>query len=411
MAFEIAPLRALRFDAASGDASALAAPPYDIIGVDEHRRLLDRSPRNVVRLTLGEQPGAREPYERRAARLQAWKAEGILRADAAPAFFAYGCEYTVPGSDRRSRFLGLLALGSLHAFEERVVLPHEHTFPKVVDDRLQLLEATRTHLESIFLLFEDALRKVDALLAEASRREPLVRVEARPREHHSLWRIDGRSELAALSSLLRGQRPIIADGHHRYTTALKYRDRHPGDASARWLPMVLANLHGEGLSILATHRLVKCRGRTAAALEVLRSRLETVSGDDWDYLVETRETSQRLRVPEALRRTRQGAAASDYAILHQVVLGEWLAGICGPAGAEASIEYFKEGSGEKEALDRGDGDLLFRMRPVSPGELRAVVDGGEVFPHKTTFFYPKLWSGLVLWALDDSPAARASPAR
>jgi uncharacterized protein (DUF1015 family) len=414
--FQVAPFRPLRFQGRDGaappDLSALVAPPYDVISPDEHRKLLERSPHNIVRLTLGDRPGERAPYQERSALLSAWREEHILREAPQAALYVYGVDYAVPGSpgERRS-FRGLLALGGLHDFEEKVVLPHERTFPDVVDDRYRLLEATRTQLEPILLLYSDPRLEIDGLLAEASRGPAEPQVEARPGETHSLWAIRETATARRLQALFAPQRPIIADGHHRYTTACLYRKNHRGDPrlspGSGWQPMVLGNLFGEGLSILATHRLVRLGGREEEVLRILSARLEPApAGEPADFVVETKKETRRFRVPVPLRSRLRGVAATDYAILHQVVLKEWLAPLCGEE--EPEVRYFKEGTGEGEALRRGEGDLLFRMNPVKRGEFQKVVEGGEVFPHKTTFFYPKLWSGLSLWHLTEPEQGRGA---
>jgi uncharacterized protein (DUF1015 family) len=417
-AFEIAPLRALRFDPRSTGKSGprpldpVVAPPYDIISPDEHRALLARSPRNIVRLTLGDRPGERADYAERARMLEAWKADGTLAEDPREALFVYGADYSIPGSKEHASFRGIYALGSLHDFSEGVVLPHEHTFPKVVDDRQRLLEATRTHIESILLLYSDEAGEIDRVLMEASAGPPETEVEARPGEIHSLWSIRGRAEIDRLRDLFRRQRPIIGDGHHRYTTAVRYAAAHKGDPGAGWQPMVLGNLFGKGLSILATHRLVRVGGRIAEALRILEERmaptavpgLAAAGGRPAAFEVEMKDGRKMgFSFPEALLASKKGVARTAYALLHDVVLGEWLKPLlaAGAKSGEEPIRYFKEGTGEREALLRGDGDLLFRMWPVGREEFRDAVEGGEVFPHKTTFFYPKLWSGLVLWTMAD----------
>jgi uncharacterized protein (DUF1015 family) len=267
----------------------------------------------------------------------------------------------------------------------------------VVEDRYQLLKATRTLLESIFLLYADPEKHIDAILQEALSSAPAVQVEAKPGEVHALYQL---SELAAesLRELFVAQRPIIADGHHRYTTSIRFARENPSDHAAGWQLMTFANLYGDGLSILATHRLVKLSsGRgTAGALEILRERLEDGSEDSWDLRVETRDEKIPLRFPEALRQGRQGAGRTDYALLHDVILGDWLKDWT----AEDGVRYFKENTGESEALARGEGDILVRLQPVARPEFQSVVEAGEVFPHKTTYFYPKLWSGLLMWPLE-----------
>ncbi len=424
--FEIAPFRALRFNperlprgpGGAPDLNSLVAPPYDIISPAEHRLLLERSNHNIVRLTLGDRPGEKAAYTERAALLGEWRRDGFLSEEPEAALQVYGAEYGVPGAnDRRVSFRGLLALGSLHDFAEKVVHPHEQTFADVVGDRYRLLEATRTHLETIFLLYSDPAGEVDGLLRRSSAGTPEVQVEARPGEFHSLWSIRDKSTLEKLRALFRAQRPIIADGHHRYTTACLYRKRNGQDPARRpgsnWQPMVLANLFGEGLSILATHRLVLLGGREGEALQALEARLDAApEGKPAAFEVETRQTRRRFNVPVELRRARAAeggrVAATDYAFLHDVVLGDWLKplfvrseGLHGETAA--AIQYFKEGTGEREALRQGRGDLLIRMTPVDRREFREVVEGGQVFPHKTTFFYPKLWSGLALWSLSEPP--------
>jgi len=422
VAFEISPFRALRFcaGAANGtpvgaaDLSALVAPPYDVISAEEHRALLDRSPHNIVRLTLGDKPGERARYEERARLLAEWRERMVLVEEREPGLFVYGVDYAVPGSQgRRASFRGLLTLGSLHEFAEKIVLPHERTFPDVVDDRYRLLDATRTHLELILLLYADPKREIDAILLDAARSAPDASVAAKPGETHALWAVRDPRAVERLRGLFCAQRPIIADGHHRYTTSCLYQRNRRSDPKSRagtgWQPMVLGNLFGEGLSILATHRLAALGGREREALRVLDERLERASeGAPADLEVETRETTRRFAIPRALRAARRGVGATDYAILHDVILGDWLAPFLAQKGAgegAAPILYFKEGTGEREALRARKGDALFRMRPVRREEFQAVVEGGEVFPHKTTFFYPKLWSGLALWALAEPGAA------
>ena len=180
---DIAPFRGLRFALSrlsefhggerrsSGDVSrAVTSPPYDVISPEEHRELLERSPYNVTRLTLGTVPGEASSYEERGKLVDHWIESGVLEADDTPCFYAYEVDYPVPGaiSGERAHMIGLVALGRLSPFEDGVVLPHERTFPKVVDDRKKLLEATRTNLESILLLYNDSAGEIDSLLEEAA---------------------------------------------------------------------------------------------------------------------------------------------------------------------------------------------------------------------------------------------------
>src|SRR5262249_25825967 len=211
--------------------------------------------------------------------LRRWIAEGVLLPEADPSFYVYTIDYPVPGdSQRRARFAGLIALGKLHPFSDGVVLPHERTFPKVVDDRLSLLDATRANLESIFLLYSDPGRKIDGLLASRARGEPAVRVEAKPGEFHALYPVCDVALFIQLTDFFAFQRPIIADGHHRYTTSVRFwaekKEKKQALPGSDWQMMTFANLYGDGLSILATHRLVKVNGSVPKALDSLLRNFE-----------------------------------------------------------------------------------------------------------------------------------------
>lgn len=404
---EIAPFPGLRYalERIGARAEDVTAPPYDVIRPAEHQALLDRSPYNITRLTLGMHPGETGEYAERGELFRRWIESGVLRRDAA-SFYVYEVEYAVPGGGPRRRMLGLTALGRLHPFEDRIVLPHEETFPKVVDDRERLLDATGANLESIFLLYADQERRIDALLEEAARGDPVVRVEAKPGEMHAIHAIRDRDAERAITALMRSERPMIADGHHRYTTSLRVSRR--ADARARWKGagwqmMTWTNLHGDGLAILATHRLVKlATGEAQDVVERLGAFLEPSRDDDWEIGVETAQERLRFRIPEAIKAAKHGVARTAYGFLHDVILGEWLRPW---VGSDPEIAYYKESTGEEEALREGRGDILFRMRPVDRREFESVVQGGEVFPHKTTYFYPKLWSGLILWELDAAPGS------
>ncbi len=281
---DVSPLRGLRFDLQSlarengGDVPVVTAPPYDVIAPAEHQARLDASEHNIVRLTLGDRPGesgrgapdsdassaaAQRSYEDRAALLRRWVDDGVLLVEDEPCFYVYEIDYAVPGTSDRRRMLGFIGLGRLHPFEDGVVLRHEETFEKTVEDRTQLLEATRANLESIFLLYSDPEREIDAALEEAASGEPVVRVEAKLGEIHAIYPIRDMRLTISIAEKMRAQRPLIADGHHRYTTSLNYRrdlaargEEVPGSA---WQLMTFTNLFSDGLSILATHRLLKLR--------------------------------------------------------------------------------------------------------------------------------------------------------
>ena len=410
---EIAPFRGLRFDLekikADGEEAlpVVTAPPYDVLSPQAHQDLLDASSCNIVRLTLGDEPGEIPSYDDRARLLEDWIESGVLTEEDSSVYYVCTVDYVIPGTETRARMVSLVGLGRLHEFDEGVVHPHEQTFPKVVADRQSLLEATRCNLESILLLYNDSAGEIDSLLEEAASGEPLIEVEAAPGEIHRLYPVREPAAVLRLTELMDGQSPIIADGHHRYTTGLLYRKalaeagrQVPG---SDWQMMTFANLMSEGVSILATHRLLKLSegSSVSQALELLDGRLQQAGGDDWEIRVETASEARNYRLGEEALAGKKGAAATSYGMVQDEIIGSWLAPF---TGAEPEVFFYKEGTGEDEALQEGTGDLLFRMRPVGRGEFQEVIDGAEVFPHKTTYFYPKLWSGLVLWRLADLEA-------
>ncbi len=413
-AMEVAPLRGLRFDVEKltnengGQAPLLTAPPYDVISPPEHQELLDASTNNVVRLTLGDQPGETTSYVERAALLERWIRGGVVRHEDEACFYVYVVDYSVPGSDERRRMLGFTALAKVQPFEDGVILPHEETFAKVVQDRQDLLAATKSNLESIFLLYSDPEGKIDAVLEEAVQGDPAVSVEAKPGEIHSLYPMRDMRLAIALSEGMRSQRPLIADGHHRYTTSLRYRNlvaesaADGGDAvpGAEWQMMTFTNLYSEGLSILATHRMLKLKDDADldAALAKLEESFDAAGDGEAHIEVETASGKKAYRFPESILSERSGVNRTDYTLLRDVVIGDWLGDF---VDEDPAVSYYKENTGETEALARGDGDILFRMRPVGRDEFQGVTEGGELFPHKTTYFYPKLWSGLVFWQLEE----------
>lgn len=412
---EIAPFRGLRFDlekiaAHSGEPNpAVTAPPYDVISSQAHQELLDASSCNIVRLTLGDAPGEVPSYEGRAQLLDSWIESGFLANEDNPLYYVCTVDYVVPGTEVQARMVSLVALGKLHEYEERIVQPHEQTFAKIVADRQSLLETTRCNLESIILLYNDDSGEIDSLLEEAANSEPVIEVEASPGEVHGLYPVRDPAAALRLTEFMGDQRPIIADGHHRYTTALRYRaalaesgQQVPG---SDWKMMTFANLRSEGVSILATHRLLKLLdpAEVSSALELLDAKLEPAGDDDWEIRVETAGEARNYRIGEEALSGKQGAAATSYGLVQDEIIGSWLAPL---AGDDPEVFFYKEGTGEEDALREGKGDLLFRMRPVGRSEFQEVIDGAEVFPHKTTYFYPKLRSGLVLWRLGEveSPA-------
>ena len=353
---DVKPFRAVRYDARrAGPLARLVAPPYDVISTEERRRYLERSPYNVVHLTL---PDDEEEVART---WGAWLAEGILRREEAASLWWLVQDYVGPDGVARSRG-GLVCSLRAEPYEAGVVLPHERTHAGPKEGRLRLLRAVRAHVEPIFLLYEGSLSGPDE--------EPLVEVEL-DGVRSRLWRLDGPAPpgLAAASLL-------IADGHHRYETALAFHAQEGGEESA-WLLAVVVPTEQEGLTIFPTHRLVRGVG--------------AVHGDE------------AASVEDALAALPPGRSA---AVLYRDGTAEVVTGEAGEPDsalverlAGEVVSYTSRAGEAVGAVDAGEAEGAFLLRPPTIEQVRAVAERGETMPQKSTYFFPKLPSGLLFLPL------------
>jgi uncharacterized protein (DUF1015 family) len=343
----IRPFRALRYDeGVAGPLADLVAPPYDVISEEQRAAYLARSPYNVVHLTLpdSEEQAARD--------LADWRARGVLAQEAEPSYWWLSQDYIGPDGVSRSRE-GFVA--SLHAepYEKRVVLPHERTHAGPKEGRLRLLRATRTQLEPLFFLWDGSV-DVDGL------GDPEIDVEESG-VRSRLWRLD-REFGDALEEELRDAQLLIADGHHRYETTLAFGDD-------PWLLAVIVPTGQEGLTIFPTHRV-------ARSVDGVRGTPIDPPGDELPGLVLYR--GGRYELLEG--------AGSDPEVVEQLH----------PEG----VTYTPDVREALAAVDRGDAEAAFLLRPTRIEDVWKVAGRGDVLPQKSTFFYPKLTSGLLLYPLD-----------
>jgi uncharacterized protein (DUF1015 family) len=340
----VKPFRALRY---AEPGPEVVAPPYDVISSEERAAYLARDPHNVVHLTL---PDSEDEAARTLAR---WRDEGVLVEDEGPALWALEQEFTGPDGVRRSRS-GVVASLQVEPYAAGVVLPHERTHAGPKEGRLRLLRATRTQLEPIFLLHEG---------------QPLLRGQGGPTLGATeggvttrLWRIDDPAEVERVQAALREPPLLIADGHHRYETALAFREE-TGDDS---MMVVLVGQDQDGLVVFPTHRLVRGLGE-----------------------VDSRPLDGRLPAPlPGLVLYRGGR----YAVVdHDAEID---AGAVDDLGAEV-VGYTPRAEEAVAAVDAGDADAAFLLRPVTVEQVWRVARRGDVMPQKSTYFYPKLLSGLL----------------
>lgn len=430
---DVRAFRGIRYDAAkAGDVSLLVSPPYDVIDAKLQRELYERSPYGIVRIDFGiEEPGddaQKNKYTRAAAAFEAWKKDGVLRADAEPCLYYVEEDYKgeFGASMTRSGFLGSVRVETA---ESGVYRPHEKTLAGPKADRLELTRACRANLSPVFSLYDDSKGKVDSLFAawKASAGKPDVEIPGA-----RLWAVGDKALADAVARELKDKSFFIADGHHRYETSLNYlgemRRTHPdatGDEPWNFVLMYLVNLWSPGLSVLPTHRAVfGFYGFDGDGLvSRLRDRFEVeeISGGVDALLArmkERRGTRQTLGVGlaggkrfftlspkadldlDALLPDRAPALRKlDVTILHSLVI-EKILGIDEKAQEEQrNLRYVKEADDLALQLAAGDADVGFFLNPTPVSQVKEAAEAGQRMPQKSTFFYPKLVTGLVIHPL------------
>jgi uncharacterized protein (DUF1015 family) len=418
---EVVPFRAVRYDLSrAGAADSLIAPPYDVISEPDRKALEAKSPFNIVRVDLPQ--GDREQKYRNAAReLRRWLEEGILHRDDAPAFYRYHQIFSVDGREHTRK--GFICRIRLRRFDERVVLPHERTLSGPRLDRLELARACRMHMSQVFGLYSDPGRTVDREFDSIDAGAP--ELEARLGSAvHKLWRLTDAGAHRRIAAAMADRKVYIADGHHRYETMLAIREelrpqaRSPR-ASIEYGSMFLTSMEDPGLVILPTHRVVHGLADfdLARLLEQLRARfaVDEVPATSAAELRTKLASSERSFLLASRRRIfllslRPGEEAAvpgpkplrtlDVPILHALVLEQALGIDRAAQEQQTNIRYVKDFDAALEESRRADVQAAFLLNPTRISQLKAVADAGEVMPQKSTFFFPKLASGLVLDPID-----------
>src|SRR5579884_210425 len=405
------PFQPYRYAPKAGPADNLVTQPYDKISPAMQARYLALSPYNLVRVILGERlptdHNGDNVYTRAARHLNDWVRDGALAREDTPSFYAYTQEFEVPDTGERLTRKGFIGLGAVEDYSQGTVHRHEQTLSGPKKDRLELLRHTSAHFGQIFMLYPDPERAVDRLLDDEAARPPDVSVTDEDGTVHRLWRICEPARVDAIQRLMADKKLLIADGHHRYETALAFSRENAELPGSDKVMMTFVNMHSPGLKILATHRLVaapdgfdadaalqKLGARPVASLDQLKNLFATpapdkirigiaLAGRPELYLVE------RSRKPGEL----------DVDVLHREILG----GVLG-IGEEAVREekFLKYVRGIDAAIDRvraGEAGIAFLLEPTTMEQVAGVAFGGGVMPQKSTDFYPKLLSGLTIYKL------------
>ena len=413
---------AMRFTPKAGDLRQLVCPPYDIISEEERTRYLDVNPHNIIRLELPREGAA--PYAAAGETLRAWLEDGMLACDEPESLYLYEEEFNAPGG--REKVCGLVARVRVEEFEKGVVLPHEQTLSKAKTDRFQLMRATGCNFSSIYSLFFDADRGVTTLIEGVCRENAEMEIRGEEDIAHRVWRITDKALIQKFIGLFGDKKLYIADGHHRYETALNYRNhlREQGvvtDEShpANYVMMTLVNMENPGLVVYPTHRIVrgladfdpaKVLAGCREYFDVVQSSAEGIDRTLAEYDSRGQKAMAlytpgscrvlALREPKVMEKMLPGASGAlqmlDVSVLHTLVL-EKLLGIDKENMAnQRNLVYTRDMSQCIADVDGGRANCAFFLNPTKVEEIAAVAAAGEKMPQKSTYFYPKLITGHLM---------------
>ena len=422
---EIRPFRGLRFNCEkAGKIEQLVCPPYDIISEQQRQEYLKENENNIIRLEL---PKGEDPYTQAGKTLEQFLSNGILEQDEKESIYIYEEEFTVGGVTRS--FKGCIVRVKLEEFSKGIVLPHEETLSKAKEDRFNLMKATDCNFSQIYSLFNDETHSITAQLDELSKDAPVSELTDNEGVTHRLWAVTDEKETESLCKKFADKKLYIADGHHRYETALNYRNycRENGmaDEGRDYVMMMLVDMEHPGLLVLPTHRIVRelegfdadallekcaeyfdisnCQGTDS--IEVVLSEEYAkgskafafyCGGDSYKLMV----LKDKTAVSSLLPGKSSSYCGLDVSVLHTLVL-ERIFGIDAENMAkQINLTYVKKSEDALDSVRNGSAQCAFILNPTRVEEIRDVAAAGEKMPQKSTYFYPKLITGLVINRLD-----------
>jgi uncharacterized protein (DUF1015 family) len=404
---DVRPFRALGYSPAAGPLGDLVSPPYDVISPEERRLYLAASPYNAVRLILPE-----VAYDEVGGLIASWMHDGVLGAADEPLLIAWTQAFTLDDGVERERRTILAAVG-LEPYEARVVRPHERTHAGPKEDRLRLTRAVRTNLSPVFGLYPDPAQAAWAAIAPQG--PPLAEMADRDGTVHRVWRVTDPAVHAAVADAMRERWILIADGHHRYETALAYREERRAEAGGNGAEgpydrvlMGLTALDDPGLVVLPTHRLLSrwpegadaaFRAQPAASLEELRAALAAAPEE---------VTALGLVLPDGMRLITAAVPAGtspaerlDVAALEREILIPRLGADQAALAHDGELSYTKDAAEAARLVAEGEVAAAVIMRPIPKSAVAAVAEAGETMPQKSTYFFPKLLTGVAFHSLVD----------
>jgi uncharacterized protein (DUF1015 family) len=416
---DVEPLRALHYDLErTGGLQDVVAPPYDVIDADERVELEARSPYNVVRIDL---PVGDDPYQTAARQFASWRSDGVIVRDEEPALWALEQGYTGPDGQIRKR-QGFLARVRVEEYGPGRIRPHERTHPGPKEDRLRLTRATKTNLSPIFSLFDDPTNTVSGILDQATAGEPWGRATDEDGTVSRVWRIADPNAVSTITDALKATELLIADGHHRYETARVYAEEIGGEGPHRYVLMCLVSLEDPGLTVFPTHRLLRdLRPEQQEALaqaiqrdfEIRRLDNTTELAPVYGQPVSMGYIDAHSRQPFMLTLKDQAIADAaladhaepyrrlDTAVLEALILKGALGMTDDDIDHLNGLGYARNFDEALDAVMTGDYDAAFFVAATPIEQVREVAAAGESMPPKSTYFFPKVPTGLLFNPLDD----------
>ena len=415
---DVEPLRALHYDLdRTGGLQDVVAPPYDVIDAEQRSRLESRSAYNVVRIDL---PIGEDPYENAARQLSEWRDEGVIVQDDEPAIYALEQRYTGPDGTPRTR-RGFLARVRVEEYGPGRIRPHERTHPGPREDRLRLTRATKANLSPIFSLYDDPQSAATTPLQQAMTGEPFGQATDEDGTVNRLWRVTDPDTIKKITDALHDTELLIADGHHRYETARVYAEEVGGEGPQRYVLMDLVALEDPGLTVFPTHRLLRNLGpdQHETLANAIRRDFDIERLDTTDELAPASSDhvtlgyiDSHLRQPFRLTLKDQAIAdraledhAEPYRRLDTAVLEALiLKGALGMTDEDIDhlegLGYARDFDNALELVQSGEYDVAFFVAPTPIERVREVAAAGESMPPKSTYFFPKVPTGLVFNRLD-----------
>ena len=445
---QVHPFRAFRYNPARAALDRVLTQPYDKISPAMQEKYYAADRHNLIAIEKGRVFPNDSPqnnvYTRAAAALHDWIRDNIVVQDPAVSFYGYTQEYTVPGSEERRMRRGFIGAGKLEDYSAGIVFRHEQTLSGPKADRMELLRRTRTHTGQLFMLYSDAGRRVDAILAEAeSSAAPATELRDEYGVVHRLWVIADAERVATIQREMAEQKLVIADGHHRYETALNYRNERRGqagnidsNAAYEFAMMTFINTRSEGLTILPTHRVAaklhdfswpsvrrhlepwftaaafsfrnegeqsEARGKFLHRLAEKRAQRSigvypVAQGAKHAYYVLTLRAGADLA--QLLPNVSPLQRELDVVLLHEGILEPALGITPHAVTSEKNLTYEREASAALEAVDSGAAQIAFLLNACDVEQVMQIATAGEVLPQKSTDFYPKLLSGITMYGVE-----------